>query len=186
MKKSILVFLISIYAVLLIPMFIEDMGNSFYLAIASALVSGILTVVLLFKDLKDIQADQARQNELNNLAFILKVSIIPIYAFMVLLCLSMTALLFVLPGLIITLPIFLVIIGSYALIVALFVLFVTSCYTLANIYVQYKNSWFSMKKSILHGILQIIFVLDFFDSIYLFFNIRKLRNEYRNNTISIE
>lgn len=176
MKKSILVFLLSIYAVLLIPVFIEDMGNSFYLAIVAALLSGILSVVLLFKDLRNIYNDKHKQNELNNLAIILKIATIPVYIYMVLLCIALCAIFFVIPGLIITLPAFLIIIGTYACIVAFFILFVTSSFTIANVYIQYKNGWYSQNKFILHTILQIFFVLDVIDSFYLFFNIRKIHS----------
>lgn len=175
MKKSILVFLLSIYAVLLIPVFIEDMGNSFYLAIVTAIISGVLSVILLFKNLKNIYNDKHKQNEINNLAIILKIATIPVYIYMVLLCISLCAIFFVIPGLIITLPAFLIIIGTYASIVSFFILFITSSFTIVNVYIQYKNGWYSQNKFILHTILQLFFVLDVIDSFYLFFNIRKNR-----------
>lgn len=175
MKKSIFVFLLSIYAVLLVPVFLDEIDTFFYLAIIAALLSGILSVVLLFKDLKNIYNDKHKQNELNNLAIILKVATIPVYIYMVLLCIALCAIFFVIPGLIITLPAFLIIIGTYASIVAFFILFVTSSFTIANVYIQYKNGWFSQNKFILHTILQLFFILDVIDSFYLFFNIRKNR-----------
>lgn len=175
MKKTILLFLISIYAMLLLPIVLEDMGEWFYLALIAAIVFGIISVVLLFKDLKNIYTDIQKQNEINNLAIILKVATIPVYIYMALLCISLCAIFFVIPGLIITLPVFLIILGTYVGVVVIFVLFVTSSFTIANIYIQYKNGWYSQNKFILHTILQLIIILDILDSFYLFFNIRKNR-----------
>lgn len=61
MKKSILLFLISIYAMLLLPIILEDMGEWFYLASITTIAFGILSVVLLFKNLKHIYTDRQMQ-----------------------------------------------------------------------------------------------------------------------------
>lgn len=175
MKKSILLFLISIYAMLLLPIILEDMGEWFYLAAITTIAFGILSVVLLFKNLKHIYTDRQKQNEINNLAIILKIATIPVYIYMILLCISLCAIFFVIPGLIITLPVFLIIIGTYISVLVMFVLFVTSSFTIANVYIQYKNRRYTQNKFILHTILQIILIVDVLDSFYLFFNIRKNR-----------
>ena len=96
-----------------------------------------------------------------------------VYAYITLIGIGSGTIMVIFPGMIFLLPLI------YAIVTTLlcFLLVITSSYSIACIYVHYRNGIFSLKKTILHVILQVIFFIDVIDYIYLFFNIRKCRKE---------
>ncbi|PXX75836.1 hypothetical protein [Dielma fastidiosa] len=177
MKKYVIAFLICIYTTILVPILISDIPDSvstlLNITLIAAAVLGILCMIALFKSIKEILQTPKQQDELNNLALLLKIAVLPVYAYTTLIGIGAGTIMMIFPGMIFLLPLI------YAIVTTLlcFLLVITSSYSIACIYVHYRNGIFSLKKTILHVILQVIFFIDVIDYIYLFFNIRKCRKE---------
>ena len=177
MKKYVIAFLICIYTTILVPILLSDLPDPvsalLNMTLIAAAVLGILCMITLFKNIKEILITPKQQDGLNNLALLLKIAVLPVYAYITLVGIGAGTIMVIFPGMIFLLPLI------YAIVTALlcFLLVITSSYSITRIYIQYRNGIFSLKKTILHVILQVIFFIDVIDYIYLFFNIRKCRKE---------
>ena len=76
MKKYVIAFLICIYTTILVPILISDIPDSvstlLNITLIAAAVLGILCMIALFKSIKEILQTPKQQDELNNLALLLK------------------------------------------------------------------------------------------------------------------
>lgn len=177
MKKYVIAFLICIYTTILVPILLSDLPDPvsalLNMTLIAAAVLGILCMITLFKNIKEILITPKQQDGLNNLALLLKIAVLPVYAYITLIGIGAGTIMVIFPGMIFLLPLI------YAIVTALlcFLLVITSSYSITHIYIQYRNGIFSLKKTILHVILQVIFFIDVIDYIYLFFNIRKCRKK---------
>ena len=85
MKKYVIAFLICTYTTILVPILISDIPDSvstlLNITLIAAAVLGILCMIALFKSIKEILQTPKQQDELNNLALLLKIAVLPVYAY---------------------------------------------------------------------------------------------------------
>ncbi|MDR0884418.1 MAG: hypothetical protein LBN05_07430 [Oscillospiraceae bacterium] len=114
-------------------------------------VLAYISVMALLKSAKDIQADIAKQRQLNALTLLLKLGVIPFFVLNFLVC---TTLLITPFG---------VAVAWIGYLSAWLMLVPTSLFAVVGLSLQYNNRRVSFPTLLLHGVLQFIFVVDVMD-----------------------
>lgn len=180
MKKCGICYLVSLYVFLASFLIISQVpgGDDFDGLIVifgfASVVIGVLAIINVFADSRKMNRLPHMQLQLNHMMLLMKMATIPFYIFNFIfwVIIFMTSL--VIPGGILFSPI--VLLGVF---IAYSVLAATSAYSICNLYYIYKNGVMPKGKCVLHGILQILFVIDIFDTIYLYYKANTFHKEHR-------
>lgn len=118
---------------------------------------------------------KSKQNSMINRMLFLKLSVIPFFIFNFMLWTGFFGMLMLFPG-----GIFVVALAPIIIFLTFTVLMVTSSSAISVLVYSYRTKQIDISKLILHSVLQLIFVVDVIDTIYLY---KILRKKYSDTAI---
>ena len=184
MRKSIIGFAISVYALLGYLLFGDDLFGKLDFLVLLALAGIVLCVTILNILLAIFQVEKAMKSEtlqrqLNHWPFALKLIMIPFFFINFALGSLLTGLLFFLPAWLIVAALW-----CLQIVLSYLVLLSSSAYTIAGLVVQYRHRRLPLWHMIVHILLQLIFLTDVVSSILIHHKIRKAMKHTATNNAS--